>query len=353
MIDLSFPSIALVGDFPSLTDLNQGQLFTGHVGSTLSRMMEEAGLRKDACYMTTVFSEPPPGNDILAWCVPKKAAQQSCPVPYNWPSIKGQGKYIPYDILHPNLTRLQTELIEQKVNLVIALGPVACWALLGSSNLTNVRGTVCASTLIPGQKVIPVIHPEAIIRIWSERPTTVMDFKKCTTECTFPEIRIPHRMILIDPTLDEIEEFIERCILPARGPLSVDIETEAGQITCIGFARSTNRALVIPFVDKRQPDYSYWRTPAEEVRAWRFVIFLLMSDIPKLFQNGMYDMQYIFRFLGAPTVAALEDTMLLHHALQPELEKSLRFLGSIYTTEASWKNMRKTAKVAEMEKADE
>jgi hypothetical protein len=36
--------------------------------------------------------------------------------------------------------------------------------------------------------------------------------------------------------------------------------------------------------------------------------------------------------------------MLLHHALQPESEKSLGFLGSIYTDEASWKTMRQRGK---------
>jgi hypothetical protein len=34
------------------------------------------------------------------------------------------------------------------------------------------------------------------------------------------------------------------------------------------------------------------------------------------------------------------DTMLLHHAMYPELPKSLGFLGSIYTNESAWKLMR-------------
>jgi len=32
--------------------------------------------------------------------------------------------------------------------------------------------------------------------------------------------------------------------------------------------------------------------------------------------------------------------MLLHHAMQPEMEKGLGFLGSLYTNEPSWKFMR-------------
>jgi len=36
--------------------------------------------------------------------------------------------------------------------------------------------------------------------------------------------------------------------------------------------------------------------------------------------------------------------MLAHHALQPESEKGLGFLGSVYTNEPSWKLMRARGK---------
>jgi hypothetical protein len=35
-----------------------------------------------------------------------------------------------------------------------------------------------------------------------------------------------------------------------------------------------------------------------------------------------------------------DDTMLMHHALQPESNKGLGFLGSVYTDRSSWKTMR-------------
>lgn len=40
------------------------------------------------------------------------------------------------------------------------------------------------------------------------------------------------------------------------------------------------------------------------------------------------------------TYNAEHDTMLLHHALQPESLKGLGYLGSVYTDEQSWKQMR-------------
>lgn len=42
---------------------------------------------------------------------------------------------------------------------------------------------------------------------------------------------------------------------------------------------------------------------------------------------------------GLFTRGEVEDTMLLHHALQPELPKKLGYLGSIYTNEIAWKNL--------------
>lgn len=42
--------------------------------------------------------------------------------------------------------------------------------------------------------------------------------------------------------------------------------------------------------------------------------------------------------------------MVMHHALFPEMEKNLGFLGSIYTSEPAWKMMRpKGHKMEKME----
>ena len=64
-------------------------------------------------------------------------------------------------------------------------------------------------------------------------------------------------------------------------------------------------------------------------------------DIPKLFQNGAYDIAFLWRAYGIKTMGAAHDTMLLQHALQPEALKGLGYLGSIYSDEGSWKHMRR------------
>jgi len=71
---------------------------------------------------------------------------------------------------------------------------------------------------------------------------------------------------------------------------------------------------------------------------------VLNSDRPKSAQNGLYDLSFLWRSYGIAVKNYQHDTMLLHHALQPESEKSLGFLGSLYTNEASWKLMRQRGK---------
>jgi hypothetical protein len=51
-------------------------------------------------------------------------------------------------------------------------------------------------------------------------------------------------------------------------------------------------------------------------------------------------MNYMLRTVGIAARRMKDDTMLMHHALQPEMEKGLGFLGSVYTDEPAWKFMR-------------
>jgi hypothetical protein len=60
----------------------------------------------------------------------------------------------------------------------------------------------------------------------------------------------------------------------------------------------------------------------------------------KIFQNALFDTNRLWRGYGVTFGGDIEDTMLMHHALQPESQKDLGFLGSVYTNEPAWKLMR-------------
>lgn len=322
--------IAFVGEAPGETEEQFGLPFVGKAGQELTSLLQEAGIERSKCYLTNVLFTRPPGNKLDEFLISKK----DCPPGYSLSPV-AQGKYLHPD-LQPELDRLRSELISLNPNLVVALGNTALWALTGSAAISASRGTIGISSLVEGLKILPTYHPAAVLRNWSWRVIVAQDLLKARREMEYPEIRRPERRILINPSFEEAWLTLDKA---KHSPiLSVDIETEKGQITTIAFATSPDRILVVPFWDKSKPDWSYWRED-QECLLW-FKIFRLLSSHPRvLFQNGLYDVQYLWKML-IPVPGFLEDTMILHHAMYPELPKGLGFLGSIYCNDVAWKSMR-------------
>lgn len=192
-------------------------------------------------------------------------------------------------------------------------------------------------------KALATYHPAAILRQYELRHVTVLDLAKAKRESAFPEVRRPIRRIWTDPSLEDCYQFYRQYIENAER-ISFDIETQGDQITCLGFAPAIDIALVIPFWDLRHPGGSYWRTLEEELLAWRFVAKVLAHPAPKVAQNGLYDIQFLWMKYGIAVANFADDTMLLHHSLQPESPKALGFLGSVYCDEGAWKELRNRGK---------
>lgn len=354
--------IVLVGEARGENEERISSSFVGASGIELLKMLNEAGIVEltkvdqeyiykfyntgdphmldmvwrlhPEVYRTNVFNRHPPGNKLEVFCGTKQEGIKG------YPALL-KAKYCRQEFI-PELERLGDEIAEIDPNLVICLGNTPLWALAGTTGVSKLRGTTrLSSHTVTGYKLLPTYHPAAILRQWENRPITVADLIKAKREAEYPEIRRPQREIWIEPTLEDLEAYYELHIRGCR-LLSTDIETSGNQITIIGFSPSPRTALVIPFVDERKKGKSYWPSREAELTAWRFVARILGDrTIPKLFQNGLYDIAFTLRSMGIPIFGAEEDTMLLHHALQPESLKGLGFLGSIYTDEDAWKQERK------------
>jgi uracil-DNA glycosylase len=354
--------IVFVGESWSDSDLRSKQPFSGSSGIELFRMLNEAGVVRatsldrelinkyyasqdpaitstlwslhSEIYLTNVFNLKPDRNDLESFCGGKADGIPGYP-----PLLKS--KYVRAEF-EPELDRLCREVLDRDPNLVVCLGNTALWALAGRTGIMKVRGTTLESThTVAGFKLLPTYHPSAVNRQWELRPTVIADLMKAKRESTSDRVIRPEREIWIEPTLDDIirfeSEHIRGCKL-----LSVDIETSGSRITCIGFAPSPSVAIVIPFDDTRAKNGNYWQTKVYELECWKIVRRILLDpSTPKLFQNGAYDIAFLWRAYGIKTINAAEDTMLLQHALQPEALKGLGYLGSIYSDEGSWKHMRK------------
>ena len=323
-------AILILGEAYGETEERQKRPFVGTTGYELTRLLNEAGIRRADCYLTNVFNLRPPGNKIEEFCGPKA---QAIPL---YPALV-RSMYVRKEF-ESELDRLKEELDNIDPNVVVAMGNTACWALLGKTTISSLRGVTAISThTLTGFKVLPTYHPAAIFRNYPIRPIVVMDLVKAKRESEHSTIKRPKREVWIDPTIEDIERFrddyIQGCNL-----LSVDIETSGNQVTMLGLAPSRSRSLVIPF---SRAGRNYWPTPALERKAWQISKDILADPgIPKVFQNGLYDIAFLWRSAGLAVYGAEHDTMLLHHALQPESIKDLGFLGSVYTDEGAWKRMR-------------
>lgn len=335
-------SIYVVTEFPGKTDLVTGRLLSGATGQIFWELVDEVGLSRADIKVLPVIKSRPGSGKIEEFCVNKKEAEALAPQ-YGWDSgyprtfIK-TGKY-----LHPKYLE-EVELLLNKLrfakpNLVICLGSFATWALLGSSKLTALRGTAAESPFIKGLKVLPTYHPVTIIRDWSQRVIAGADLFKAKREAEFPEIVRPKRVVKVPENRGDLD-VIEKTLL-AQSRLTLDIETKLGQITCIGFGVSPELSYCIPITDSRKSDWNYW-SAEDEAYAIKVVKTICENpSIKKGLQNGVYDIQYLWAVWNIRTMGFDDDSMIMHHSLYSELPKSLGFMGSVYTNEASWKLMRR------------
>lgn len=298
---------------------------------------------------TNVLNMRPPQNKLEVLCATKTEVGKDYPY-----SALTKGKYLRKEYLH-HLDRFKDQIQTLKPNLVVAMGNAACWGAIGTTGITSIRGTTTWSGL--GVKVLSTFHPASLLYEgqWSNRPIVICDLMKAAREAEFPEIRRPARTINIYPTLAEVEQFVAETCANKPWRMGVDVETSGGMIDTIGFARSESEAFVVPFGPHRfrrgqnfvimKPrrngvdTTNYWEYE-EECHVWRLIKKLLEAGIDLVFQNGVYDIQYLLRMSIRPAICR-DDTMLAWHSLFPELRKSLGFIGSVLTDEAAWKELSK------------
>lgn len=321
-------TIAIVGEFWNNDEEEAKASFVGYVGRMLNGLLSRVGIDPKDCLLTSVVKERPrPYQSIASLCGPRTAGIKGLP-------MVERNRYLLPKYEH-HLARLYEEIEDFNPNIIITMDGLAMWAFTHQSSIRASRGYIAES--IHGRKVLPTFHPSTIRKQFNLRPIVLADLMKAKRESEFPEIRRPEREIWIRPSLEDLAQFKARHIDSCEY-ISIDIETKGNQITCVGFSPHPSVALVVPFYD---PDTggSYWQTLEDELAAWEFVRTVCRMDKKMLFQNGLYDMSFFWQSVGIAVPHAAHDTMLLHHALQPEMQKGLGFLASIYTNEAQWKFM--------------
>lgn len=354
MITLSGPlnaRVMIVGEAPTEEDLRRRTPLSGAPGFQLDEQLAAAGLNRHSCSVTLLARERPPGNDIGAFIAFRK--KDITPG-----HVRLRDKYVT-PALRQGYDLLMAEIGLGRPNVIIALGNVAMWALTGRWGINDWRGSELFADQIMFEDgtrpiVIPTFHPAAILRQYELRPLALIDLKKAAKMQHSREITRPNYEFIIRPDYDTTLSTLKRLIFAAdeRIPwaehmrLSVDIETRAGHIACLGIAWSRTEAICIPFMQALPGGvHSHYWTEDEEFEIVRLLrILLTLPHVAIVGQNFNYDAQYISRH-WCFTPVAKHDTMIGHHALICNLggagkakegeerksgKKGLGFLSSIY-----------------------
>lgn len=319
--------IMIVGEAPGEQEVAQGVPFVGSSGQELSRMLNEVGISRNQCFITNVVRVRPPGNDITKFIPTKKSEvtpqhglvrDKMCLAPV-WEGLE--------------LLKREIELV--RPNVIIAFGNVSLWALTGKWGITSWRSSLLECDLDLAldykPKVIPTYHPAAILRQWSWRQIALHDLRKAAHHATFRELPSVDYKFIIRPDYPTAIKYLSTLLQVVQAQptrLSIDIETRAGHIACIGIAWSKLEAICIPLMCVERKE-GYW-SEDEEAHLMHLMYQLLSHpNCQGIGQNFLYDAQYFWRHLHYLPVLA-RDTMLAQHVCFSNMPKGLDFLSSMY-----------------------
>ncbi len=345
--------VMLLGQAPGATEAKRGTPFCGPAGHELDKWLVQAGLAtkrrgpltdkeyvdRGELAITNVWDEELPAGGLAEMTATRKEAKEEGWETRGTPLVRGRylrEKWWGWQ------ERLAEEIRRVAPNLIIGFGNEALWALNGHTGIESWRGAPFMSAFGVTEengsrrsvKAICTFHPAGILRGgYRNRPLAIADLIKAAGQAETPHLELPRRELWLSPTLHDVCVFFHRYLFDASW-LSIDIETGGGEITSVAFAPSPRLGICLPFV---VDGGHYWERASEEVAAWKWVRDACEAPMPKVLQNGMYDAQWLWVKRGIRLINYREDTRLMHHALFPELPKSLSFMGALWENEQAWK----------------
>jgi len=307
--------IVLVGEAPGRHEAEKLRPFVGASGRLLRDMLSRVGIVMGRTYITNVVKERPPNNDISRFIKLTSKGAKTTP------------QYDEYE------QRLKEELSKTTANVIVAVGAVALWALCRKTGIMKWRGSVLESTLLPGRKVIPIIHPSAALRQFIFRYYILNDLKRVARESKTSEIKHPERRLLIAKSPEEAIHWIS--LSRRMSTIAFDIEVINDELACFSIAVNPYHCMTIPLFSPTKGQL--WSAHEEYEILMELGRLLTDEKVLKIGQNMIFDTGFMFRKYGIVT-KNIADTMIAHAILYPDFPKGLDFLTSMYTDEPYYKD---------------
>jgi DNA polymerase len=294
-------SIVFIGESPGTNEREQKRPFVGDSGQKLESVLLRNGIRRQDVRLANLCHYQPTGNEF--------AAIEST------------------TYLSEGIKELETYFANRKTKpmVVVPLGvnPLKYLVNPPKPSIRNWRSSIIRSAWkdLEDVKIIPTYHPSAVVRDATLYPIFDYDLRRIASDSLFNEFNLPQReFVIVDKNTLLLEEVTERLLQSSE--LSVDIENFGPYLACVGFSAEPNAGYCI-----------VWDNSSHTMSCLKR---LLESNIPKIFQFGTHDVNFLAMH-GFSVNNYAWDTLIAAHAMFPELPKSLAFLTSIYTREPYYK----------------
>ena len=321
MVPNQFPTlsapyrIGLIGEAPGESEVAENKPFVGMSGRFLRALLFKAGITADSCFIGNVCQHRPPNNDIKAFA---------------WDGVEIQS----------GITQLTADLLEYKPHLIVLLGNTALHLFKPKESVDNWRGSLFEGWLggIPF-KCMATYHPAAVLRSYSWTPLLNFDLVRAANEGRFAELNLPKRIIDTDLPFDVLVTKLQDLRTHPRH-IAIDIEGGVLEgVTCISFADSSTYCFVVPFYFGQ---WCPWTIEEEAMLLKEVALTLSDPNVPKILQNGLYDLFVLAYHMQIVVRGFTDDTMLMHWELMCEVEKGLQVQASLWTKEPYYKAERRT-----------
>lgn len=285
--------IMIVGMNPGRQEQQRLIPFIGRAGSVLDRALQEAGINRESCYLTTAVKHALPST--------RKKLRK--------PEIEACRPF------------LDIELRAVKPKVIVALGGDAIGLFTGNNKVMDQRGRPLPLGEEFGNAILmPTFHPANFLYKESEPTELVIDLKMAA-ELARGAQGLEYTEAIV---IQKLEDFVPLMAEMAQtGEVAFDIETtglchECEKITDIVFCATPGRAYVVPLQYLRG---EHWEKFSGSEVLERALDIIRNPDIAKITHGGCFDYRFLFG-QGLITFEEMAswayDTQYGHHALLDE-----------------------------------
>lgn len=312
--------LAIVGEAPGADEEAYGRPFIGASGRLLDSILNSSGILRQACLIGNVCQHRPPNNEI---------------------------KNFGYD--HPHVqsgwAQLKDDLQTYDPNCILALGNTPLKFLCDRTGITVWRGSILTS---PFGKVVPAIHPAAVLREYKQWVLLRFDSVRARQEAESKELLLPTRLLETELTANEICYRLDNW--PTGLELGFDIEGGLEAFPCCAISDRPDRGFCIAWSRFNDSDQGRLYVSLSRV--------LYRNDVPKTLQTSLYDRFVLAYGYNILIRNVRDDTMPKHWEFYPEssvkddeitnkkkrgLGKGLGVIASIWTREPYYKSERSSS----------